>query len=262
MHMLAKDAIRAAVVVLLTLGVVLGGANARAQDNPNPGPEEPWQWSFTPYLWAAGIKGDNRIGSLPTASIDQSFGDVLDNLDFSFMGAVEVRRGKWMLWLDTIYLSLSQDGALQGPNYSKANLDVEQTMVSMSAGYRVWEGPLLLDALGGARYTRVRTDLTLAPGLLPQLNASHRGQWWDPLVGLRAQLPLGQGWSLVGYSDIGGFDLGSRLTWQFLVGINYQFSQHLVARVGYRYLYTDYDHDDYLYDMTISGPYLGLGIVF
>ena len=75
-------------------------------------------------------------------------------------------------------------------------------------------------------------------------------------------MPLGKGWSLVGYSDVGGFNVNSRLTWQWFVGVNYQFNKYLVVKAGYRYLYTDYDQDDYLYDMTVAGPYLGLGIVF
>lgn len=260
MLVIRKNWVRAAVVVLLTLWAAWGDASALAQDNADP--HKQWRWSITPYLWAAGIKGDNRIGSLPTASIDQSFSDVLDKLDFSFMGAVEVRRGEWMVWIDTIYLSLSQDGTIPGPQFGGAQLEIKQTVLSLSAGYRLLEGPVLLDALAGARYNQVKTDLTLTPGLMPQKTASRREEWWDPVVGLRALLPLGRGWALVGYSDVGGFDLGSRLTWQFLLGINYQFSEHLVAKVGYRYLYTDYDEDDYLYDMTTSGPYLGLGIVF
>jgi opacity protein-like surface antigen len=51
--------------------------------------------------------------------------------------------------------------------------------------------------------------------------------------------------SLVGYADIGGFGAGSDLTYQLLVGVNWQFAKSATAKAGYRYLYQDYEHDGF-----------------
>ena len=47
-----------------------------------------------------------------------------------------------------------------------------------------------------------------------------------------------------------------------LVGVNYDFSKTFAGKFGYRYLSVDYDKNGFLYDMTNSGFYLGLGIRF
>lgn len=249
-------AIASALVCAVVFG---GGANAHAQ---GPGQGDQWQVSVTPYAWAAGIKGDSKIGNLPKTAVDLGFDSVLRNLDMSFQGIVEARRGDWMFVLDGIYVSLLDDKATPGHLYGGAELKVEQQIISLAGGYRVLHGPLALDALVGARYTSVKTDLTLLPGILRERGKSYREDWWDPVLGLQAHLPLDKGWSLVGYVDVGGFDMGSRLTWQWFAGVSYEISPRFAAKAGYRYLYTDYDKDDFLYDMTMQGPYLGLSILF
>jgi len=239
--------------------VILGSTNAHAQGS---GQGDQWQLSVTPYVWAAGIKGDSKIGSLPKTSVDLGFDSVLKNLDMSFQGIVEARRGDWMFILDGIYVSISDDKAAPGHLYGGAELKVEQQIIFLAGGYRLLHGPLALDALIGARYTSVKTDLTLTPGILRERGRSYREEWWDPVLGFQAQLPLNKGWSLIGYADVGGFDMGSRLTWQWFAGVNYEISPRFAAKAGYRYLYTDYDKDDFLYDMTLKGPYLGVSIIF
>jgi len=61
---------------------------------------------------------------------------------------------------------------------------------------------------------------------------------------------------------VGGFGVGSELTWQVAAGVNYMISPTFTARGGYRILKVDYDKDGVVYDMKTSGIYLGLGIRF
>jgi opacity protein-like surface antigen len=86
--------------------------------------------------------------------------------------------------------------------------------------------------------------------------------WVDPYVGVRAQHPLAERWTLVGYADVGGFGVGSEFAWQAAAGVNYEFSKSIVDKFAYRYLYVDYDKDGFRYDMENSGVYLGAGIRF
>jgi len=59
----------------------------------------------------------------------------------------------------------------------------------------------------------------------------------------RIQYPLGDRWSLAGYADIGGFGLGSDLSWQAMAGANYAFNPDLIGKVGYRIVYNKYRKD-------------------
>jgi opacity protein-like surface antigen len=61
-------------------------------------------------------------------------------------------------------------------------------------------------------------------------------------------------------ADLGGG--GSDFTYQLMAGVNWGFGENLSAKLGYRYLAWDYEDDGSVWDMSASGPYLGLGIRF
>lgn len=84
--------------------------------------------------------------------------------------------------------------------------------------------------------------------------------WIDPFVGLRARYAFAEAWSLIGYGDIGGFGVGSELTWQLFGGLAWQCSPGLALEFGYRHLDIDYDHDNFLLDTYMSGGALGVRI--
>ena len=51
-------------------------------------------------------------GTLPTDDdIEIPFDTILDSLDFTFMGALQARRGKWAIVSDVVYLKLSVNEA-------------------------------------------------------------------------------------------------------------------------------------------------------
>jgi hypothetical protein len=95
-------------------------------------------------------------------------------------------------------------------------------------------------------------------------SASYRESfgWVDPLVGLRAFLPITQKLSVQGQADIGGFGAGSDFTWSALVTVNYAFRDSLSTSVGYKLLDVDYDYNGHLYDRRLSGPALGMTYQF
>src|SRR5690606_28151081 len=89
---------------------------------------------------------------------------------------------------------------------------------------------------------------------------SHREDfnWFDPLIGARALVALSERISVLGQADIGGFGVGSDLTWSVLGTVNYTFNDHWSASVGYKHMSVDYDHDDRVFDIDLSGPVLGV----
>ncbi|MCE9610314.1 MAG: hypothetical protein K8R23_08990 [Chthoniobacter sp.] len=86
--------------------------------------------------------------------------------------------------------------------------------------------------------------------------------WWDPYVGLRGRYNINKAWYLTAKGDIGGFGVGSDLTWQLSGALGVQVTRSLFVEAGYRYLYTDYNKDNFVYEVTQSGVEITAGITF
>ena len=79
---------------------------------------------------------------------------------------------------------------------------------------------------------------------------------------MRLISPFSQKWSFIGYADLGGFGVGSDFTFQVIAGIKWQFSKVVSAKLAYRYLYQDFEKDNFVWDMAAHGPMLGFGFNF
>jgi len=73
---------------------------------------------------------------------------------------------------------------------------------------------------------------------------------------------LNESLDLIVKGDIGGFDVGSELTWQAYAGLEYQFPNSMYAALGYRALSVDYSSGGFTYDMVTSGPQIEFGMKF
>ena len=219
------------------------------------------------------MKGDVKSGNLPQTSVDMDFSDIWDNLDFGAMGTFEARKGRWGVLFDAIYMEISTSatssrtgpGPIGATLTANANLQMEQTMLAAAVTYRVSEGPTATDVIGGARYSKIEADANIDASLFGQTGVAARSgdkDWVDPYVGVRVQHPLADRWTLVGYADVGGFGVGSDLTWQALAGVSYDFSKTVSGKFGYRYLSVDYDKGGFLYDMDSYGLFAGVGFRF
>jgi opacity protein-like surface antigen len=86
--------------------------------------------------------------------------------------------------------------------------------------------------------------------------------WVDPMVGLRLIHEFSERWYAILRAEIGGFGVGSELTWQALAGVGYRIGQNTSVFLGYRHLDVDYDETAFVYDAAISGVLLGLQFEF
>ncbi|MGO4999539.1 hypothetical protein [Oceanisphaera sp. W20_SRM_FM3] len=234
---------------------------------------EHWQFEVTPYLFAAGLDGTVGVRGV-TSELDVPFSDLVDDLDMGFMGLVTARKGPWSYGLETIYVKLSDQGSksVTGP-FGRVTLngalDVSSEMyiTQGSVAYRVLDNSTALDMIWALRYTQLDTQASVAINSTPSIvfpggekTASGSDSWTDAVIGVRVLHPLNEQWSLLAYGDVGGG--GSKLTYQLLLGADWQFAENFTAKAGYRQLYWDYEKGGTVWDMTMAGPYLGLGIQF
>ncbi|HSE99208.1 MAG TPA: hypothetical protein VLD57_13145 [Blastocatellia bacterium] len=231
-----------------------GSGNETAPPGPQSSSEE-WQFQFTPYLFMSGIKGTAGARGF-TSEVDAKFSDIIDEVNFGFMGTFEARKNKFMFLTDMLYINLSDSEATPGPLFSSVKADFKVFILDPEVGYRVAEkNGASLDLLGGLRYWHVNLRLDFREGVLPAVEAERSKNWVDAVGGLRVRAPLSERWFVVGKVDLGGG--GSDFTYQFVGAVGVDVAKSVSLLFGYRYLSVDYDKDDFLFDMSLKGPIIG-----
>jgi len=84
-------------------------------------------------------------------------------------------------------------------------------------------------------------------------------RWWiDPIVGLRGQVNFTRWLFAAAQADAGGFGVGSQITWNTQATLGVNFSRNVALEAGYRYMYIDYNKDNFLYNVNMPGVFAGL----
>ena len=86
--------------------------------------------------------------------------------------------------------------------------------------------------------------------------------WFDPYFGLAGRYNFSGPFYFTAKADLGGFGVGSQLTWQGYGALGCQLTRRVYSEVGYRYLYVDYQHAGFAYDTTTRGAQITVGVVF
>ena len=155
------------VMVLLTLiTAAILTVSAQAQ---SAAPTSPWSFSITPYLWMPSIDGTLNYGVPPGGggpSVEVAPDNYLDSLEAALMISGEVRKDRWLVFTDFIYLDFSgEDSKVESINFggsavsSSANASTSSSLRglvwTLGAGYAALTGrPVALDVFGGLRYAR------------------------------------------------------------------------------------------------------------
>jgi hypothetical protein len=233
---------------------------------PSPFPPSPWSGSVMLYGWLPWVNADvtakNRDRSI---DVSYSLDDILGALKFAAFGTGELRYGRFGVVTDLIYTDLEQTQTSGGPLGSSVDGELQLALWTNGLGYRVYEGDRFdLDLMAGGRLAYTGTDLTATGGGLlgAQRRASSSQTWFDPLVGFRVQGDVTEKVTLRATADVGGFGVGSELTWEVFTGATYRFTPHVGAELGFRYLSIDYDADRLDYDVELYGPALGVVFTF
>jgi hypothetical protein len=255
---------RLAVVVVAGLLVAATASIARAQDDdPNA-----WHVTVAPYLWAIGLYGDVTIKGA-SAHLDASFADLLDTTDtlVALQGHVEISRGPIGVFGDFFYVKTKVEDA------GTTGLDVTTRMwfVDFGAQFRVLDTTtdrvpgLTFDIYAGGRYTSLEIDLDTRGQ--PSLN--QQVDWIDPIVGGRLGVHFSPHVFMLFQGDVGGFGVGSDLTWSAMGLLGYKWQGAGVEWAilgGYKALGEDYSTGSGLqrfkWDVTLHGPILGFSARF
>lgn len=240
-------------------------------------PQSKLRVDFTAWIWLTSMEGDLSIGDR-SADASASFLDIVEDSDslFSLSGSLVVSYGRFGVFMHGIYSDIGADNQTGPLGVSDVDLTFETAIMDFGLSYRLaeWEATgsavnndqnISLDVYGGGRL--VWTSSELNPANLP---ASSRDEnWVDPIIGARVVLPISERWYLSLSGDIGGFGVGSDLTWSTTGFFGYKFLlfDHPAAfTFGYRALNIDYSRGsgdrEVEIDITLHGPLIGLSLQF
>jgi hypothetical protein len=233
---------------------VLAAPAAFAQDSG-------WSSAATLNLWLPDLTTSigTEFGSVDT---EASIGDVLENLDMVFMGSFVTRRDRLVLLADLLYLDLSAERDTPFVVFGGAEADVQATVASGYALYRVTSDPAIaLDIGAGLRAFDVDVDLTLTPGIAAGRTQSLGGNWTDPVLAARLTAPLDEDWSILGFADWGGSGGGDQ-SWQILGAVQYDFNERWSTEIGYRFMAIEKELDGQDVSLDLGGPIVAFGLRF
>lgn len=271
---------------------------ARPSVQPVPVPEvRGWTFSATAYAWLPSINGSSTIRGR-TADIDASFGDLLHREIpkqlFGLMGAFEARNGRFGIMADLVYMKLGASDAdararsvhpnIGGTLAASMSAQFEMFIAETALAYELFRSQgvgsgteTAIDLYGGGRFwwQRASADLSVNAGMNIGDLAVSGGRafassgdmtWFDPLIGLRLRHRFSPQVDMVVRGDVGGFDVGSKFSWQAMGYVNWEFARTeravWSAMLGYRALYVDYAKGEgrslYEYDMLTHGPIMGV----
>jgi hypothetical protein len=247
-------------VAAVASGVAMGHPVAVRAEEPKAevsasAEKNPWTFDVTLFGLAAGMSGDVVARGIP-ADLDVGFDKIWDNLEMGAMGKVRVGYDRLALTTEVIYMGL-------GVSKNGVSADFDQWVVEPTLSYRVCANA---EVLAGVRYNNLSGEIR-GPGILPTPRVvSGTQDWWDPIIGVNLSLPMGKKWSFNVRGDIGGFGVGSDLTWQAFPYFNWQYTKWGSLQLGYRWVSNDYESGSgsnrFLYDVMSQGPQIGFGFHF
>ena len=248
------------------LVILWSGAAVVASEGRTAHIGEGWDYVFAPYVWLAGFDAVHVPIGGTTAAGSGDIGDIAENVEGGAMGYFSARNGKWGIYVEATYVSLSTPATIGG---AAATSDTKAQFYEVGGLYRVSEGfagaeglPVSTDLFFGARYVNLDANIQPAGG------ANVRGyeDWVDPIVGATYHRDFTTNCTLSLSSHFGGFGVGSDLTWGLRAMGGYSMSDSSNFWLGYRYLDIDYDDgtgaSKFVFDVGLSGPILGASFHF
>ena len=262
--------------VVATIFASLFSHQAVAQDGLGS-----WNYGLEIYGWLPDIEQTTSSGAELNLSIDE----ILDNLEFTLQGTFTATRGNWSLFADGVYMGLNLTDSVSASEpigdfgelglSIDADIDIASFISTFGGGYKFHDDQnTKLTAIGGLRYTYLDVDVDVdveagieagigdrefAQRASEQLSSDESGSNWDVIVGLQGETKLDDRWTLLYYGDIGTGD--SDYTWQASIGVRYAL-ENFDLTFRYRHLEYEFDGNDALDDMNVSGPQIGIAFQF
>ncbi len=228
-------------------------------------PEKKWHFLTDVYLMFPNINGETGIGEL-LAPIDASAGDVFSKLKIGGMFYFEAQTSKWALTSDIVFMNLNED-ITANKIIESGKVTGKQFIWEAAALYRLtpfWEVGI------GGRLNNLEVGIDASRKMIPsgteEVSENKTATWYDPVIITRLATDIDGKWLFQFRGDVGGFGVGSDITWQLGGYVGYRFTKVFQLTGGYRILSMDYNKDvkntQFVFNVDEFGPVIRLGFNF
>lgn len=225
------------------------------------GDQHNWKFEITPYIWAINMNGTVHVGPV-RAHVDQSFGDILSQLNWAAMLWLDAKKDKFGIFGNIIYSSLSNK-----VTDLSAKIKTNNNFGIYSAGlsYEVYQsGIVAIEPYAGFRYTTNQATSTLTSPFI-NLRGSISQGWVDPIIGTRLLFDFTKAWHLTLAGDIGGVNTNNHYSYNLFGVVGYKpqtMWKNTTWYLGYRLLDQHYITGSGLnyfnWNMKLFGPLVGV----
>jgi hypothetical protein len=225
---------------------------------------------ITPYMWLAGLEGDVTIDGRE-ADFEKSASDLLDAVDAggSLLGVVPYDR--FLFWGQVDFFSLSTDELEVEDQPEGGSLDTDMLLGEAAVGYQIdgWSEGQTFDLLVGVRTLTIDNELTVdgRGTVSTDDRREEKESRVDAMLVVRPSLPVFpskiDGLRFNPTLAIGGGD--SDLVYEMFPQFQYQITENLAARLGYRtvgYKLKGDENEDNELNIRLAGLIAGLGVTF
>jgi len=225
-----------------------------------------WHFQTDIYLIFPYMKGDIGIGNEITAPVDATPGDIFSKLKFGGMLYLEAHNSKWAVTSDLIFMNLNQEVS-HGKVWNSGSVGAKELVWEPAGFYRLAS---FLEVGVGGRLNNLQASIEGRRNAFPagtyEVSENASKTWFDPILITRLTADIKDKWLFQLRGDVGGFGVGSDLTWQLQAYAGYQFTKLFRLTAGYRYLSMDYDKGTdasrFIYNVDTFGPEISFGFHF
>lgn len=228
--------------------------------------EKHWNFLTEIYLVFVNMEGETGIGNNLSAPVNAGTSDIFGALKLGGMVYLEANTNKWAITSDFVFMNLEKE-ITPTMLISSGTAGTDQYIWELGGLYRInsfWEAGL------GSRLTSLAVGLDGSRNTFPnnteEFSESSSKTFVDPIIITRLSTTIHDKWLLQFRGDVGGFGVGSDLTWQVQAYAGYRFSKLFQITAGYRIISIDYDKgensDRFVFDMNEFGPVVRFGFNF
>jgi hypothetical protein len=230
-----------------------------------PAEAKGWHYLVEPGLMLVSVDGQIGVGNLVKPNVTESPGDVFSRFHGGALLYAEATHDHWVFSTDLVYLKPGQD-VTKTSVVVGGHATTEQFGWELAGLYKIGSW---LAAGVGVQFNSVKPDFNVqingVGGPVPE-SGSLSKSWVDPEVIASGSFPLNDRWDLRFKGNIGGFGVGSKLSWQGQGYVDFHWTNSFQVSAGYRVIKENYEKgsgDDYfLYDVLNFGPVLKCGFKF
>lgn len=126
--------------------------------------EDKWKFRLLSYLWAQNLDGTTGFNGLE-APLEVGFGTILENLDFAYMGAIEVSYAERFGFLaDIEYAEISASASEPVLGIQSLDIEHEEYFITLLLWYRLINTERFdLDLFGGVRFAGLEDTYSIRP---------------------------------------------------------------------------------------------------